>query len=68
MGDSPLSMLQFLWQSIQELVGDAEGTFGYGMPEVGVLLPMFVGPWCVADDAETDEGHVVEVAHLGNGA
>ena len=48
-------------------MSDAEGTFGYGLPEVGILLPMFVGSRSIADDAETDEGHVVEVAYLGNG-
>ena len=52
----------------QELVGDAERAFGYGLPEVGVLLPVFVGSRRVADDAEADEGYIVEVAHLGDGA
>ena len=41
---------------------------GNGIPEVMILRGIGVAQGDVADDAEGDEGDVVEVARLGNGA
>ena len=50
------------------MLGDLERVVGDGVPEVVVLGGIGVAQGNVADDAEGDEGHVVEIARLGNGA
>ena len=47
--------------------GDGEGALCHFFPEVGPLVCMIVGSGCVADDAETDEGFLEEVARLCDG-
>ena len=42
----------------------AEGAIRHGVPEVEILVKVVLHARCVADDAETQEGDVVEVADL----
>ena len=49
-------------------LGKLEGAVGNGLPEVVVLRGIGVVQWHVADDAERDEGYLIHVAGLGNGA
>ena len=50
------------------MTGDLEGILGNGAPEVMIHRGIGVAQRDVADDAERDEGHLVQVARLCNGA
>ena len=55
-----------LFDERKELLGDLEGFVCHVNPEIVVLLLVMVGSWSVANDAETYERYVVDVASLSN--
>ena len=56
------------YKLLYEGLGDLEGIVGNGVPEVVILRGIGVAQVDVADDAEGNEGHLMEVARLGDGA
>ena len=62
-----LMLLNVVAQQGQELVGDIERAFGQTCPEVEILRGFLILERDVADDAEADEGHPIDVAGLCNG-
>ena len=56
-----------LLKSFQESLGDLEGTLSHFCPEVEVLLSLGVLERHIADDAEGDEGSLIDVTGLSNG-
>ena len=62
-----LSIVVTLHELLDEGLGDLEGMVGNGVPEVVILRGIGVAEGDVADDSERDEGHVAQIAGLGDG-
>ena len=54
-------------EALDEGACDLKGVVGDGIPEVVILRGIGVAQGDVADDAERDEGHLVDIARLGDG-
>ena len=55
-------------ETLYKSLGCYEGLLGDGVPEIVILRGIGVAQRDVADESERDEGYLIDVAHLGDGA